>query len=138
MTQGKGWMDFEQQVDVTASLALSKALSADLIRAVKETKYIANDEGRLEIPFALVGVLPAVTPALDARHIGTLIQRAAIKALQDEVQEKVQEKILDKLLPSKKKVKQKNHASTAPEEQEKKPSLEEQLIQKGLDSLFSR
>ena len=138
MTQGKGWMDFEQQVDVTASLALSKALSADLIRAVKETKYIANDEGRLEIPFALVGVLPAVTPALDARHIGTLIQRAAIKALQDEVQEKVQEKILDKLLPSKKKVKQKNHASTAPEEQEKKPGLEEQLIQKGLDSLFGR
>ena len=148
MTQGKGWMDFEQRVDVTASLALSKALSADIIRAVKEMKYIANDEARLEVPFALAGVLPAVTPALDAHHIGTLIQRAATKALQDKVQEKIQDTILDKLLPAKKKAKQEDRAPQKPagpdqtqpasEDQEKAPGLEELLIQKGLDSLFGR
>ena len=144
MTHATGRMDFDQQVDVTASLALSQALSSDIIRAVKEMKYLADNAGRLEIPVALSGVLPAVTPALDARHIGALIQRAATKALQDTVQEK----ILDKLLPSKKKGKQDDRASqqpagpdqtqTASEEQEKAPGLEELLIQKGLDSLFGR
>ena len=139
-TRAKGWMDFEQQVDATASLTLSQALSSDLIRATKELGYIANAENRVEIPFALAGVFPAVRPTLDAQQIGTLIQRAATRALQDVVQEK----ILDRLRPSKKK--QQDRAAqqadgsdrTAPEQPDKAPSLEEQLHQKGLDALFGR
>ena len=139
-TQAKGWMDFEQQLDATASLTLSQALSSDLMRATKELRYIANAEERVEIPFALAGVFPAVRPALDAQQLGTLIQRAATRALQDVVQEKV----LDRLLPTKKK--QQDRASqqadgsdrTASEQPDTAPSLEEQLLQKGLDALFGR
>jgi len=139
-TRAKGWMDFEQQVDATASLTLSQALSSDLIRATKELGYIANAENRVEIPFALAGVFPAVRPTLNAQQIGTLIQRAATKALQDVVQEK----ILDRLRPAKKK--QQDRAAqqadssdrTASEQPDKAPSLEEQLLQKGLDALFGR
>ncbi len=121
-TQAAGWMDFEQQVDATASLTLSQALSSDLMRATKELRYIANAEDRVEIPFALAGVFPAVRPTLDAQQIGALIQRAATRALQDVVQ--------DKILPPKRKPES--------EEPEKAPSLEQQLLQKGLDTLFGR
>ena len=129
-TQAAGWMDFEQQVDATASLTLSQALSSDLMRATKELRYIANAEDRVEIPFALTGVFPAVRPTLDAQQIGTLIQRAATRALQDVVQDKIQEKVLDKILPPKRKPES--------EEPERAPSLEQQLLQKGLDTLFGR
>ncbi len=139
-TQATGWMDFEQQVEATASLTLSQALSSDLMRATKELRYIANAEDRVEIPFALAGVFPAVRPAPDAKQIATLIQRAATRALQDVVQEK----ILDRLLPAKKK--QQDRAAQQPddsdrttsEQPDKAPGLEEQLIQKGLDALFGR
>ncbi len=129
-TQAAGWMDFEQQVDATASLTLSQALSSDLMRATKELRYIANAEDRVEIPFALAGVFPAVRPTLDAQQIGTLIQRAATRALQDVVQDKIQEKVLDKILPPKRKPES--------EEPERAPSLEQQLLRKGLDTLFGR
>ena len=139
MTQGTGWMDFEQQLNLNASLALSKALSTDMIQDVKELKYISNEDGRVEVPFSLLGVIPGVTPAPDAAFIGNLIQRAATKA----IQENVQEKILDKLLPSKKQEaspesSDTTQAQTAPQEPEDTPRLEEQLLQKGLDSLFGR
>ena len=125
-TQAQGWMDFAQQVDATASLTLSHALSSDLMRVTKELRYIANAEDRVEIPFALAGVFPGVRPTLDARQIGRLLRRAATRALQDAVQEK----ILDKMLPSKRR--------PPSEEPETPPSPEEQLLQKGLDALFGR
>ncbi len=139
-TRAKGWMDFAQQVDATASLTLSQTLSSDLMRVTKELRYIANAEDRVEIPFALAGVFPAVRPTLDAQQIGTLIQRAATRAVHDVVQEK----ILDRLLPAKSK--QQDRASpqadssdrTASEQPDTAPSLEEQLLQKGLDALFGR
>ena len=139
-TRAKGWMDFEQQVDATASLTLSQALSSDLMRVTKELRYIANAEDRVDIPFALAGVFPAVRPTLDAQQIGTLIQRAAARALQDVVQEK----ILDTLRPSKKKRQDRaaqqadGSDSSVSEQPDKAPSPEQQLLQKGLDALFGR
>lgn len=139
-TQAEGWMDFEQQVDATASLTLSQTLSSDLMRVTKELRYIANAEDRVEIPFALAGVFPTVRPTLDAQQIGTLIQRATTRALQDVVQEK----ILDTLRPAKKS--QQDRAAQQPdgsdrttsEQPDEAPGLEEQLLQKGLDTLFGR
>ncbi len=129
-TQAAGWMDFEQQVEATASLTLSQPLSADLMRVTKELRYIADAENRVEIPFALAGVFPAVRPTLDARQLGALIQRAATRALQDVVQEK----ILDRLRPAEEPPADRSDRTPA----EQPPSLEEQLLQKGLDALFGR
>ena len=134
MMQGTGWMDFDQQVDLSATLALSKVLSADIIKDVKKIRYVANEEGRLELPFALRGIMPGVTPAPDAAYLGTLLQRAVTNALQ--------ERLLDKLLPTKKEdspqQKDSGAGQTGEASQEKEKSLEEQLLQKGLDSLFGR
>ncbi len=139
-TQATGWVDFTQQVDATASLTLSQPLSSDLMRVAKELRYIADAENRVEIPFALAGIFPAVRPTLDAQQVGTLIQRAATRALQDVVQEE----ILDRLLPARRKqqdraTQQANGADrTASEQPDKAPRLEEQLLQRGLDALFGR
>ena len=134
MMQGTGWLDFDQHVDLKATISLSKTLSADIIKGTKEIKYIANEEDRLELPFTLRGIMPGVTPTPDVAYLGTLLQRAATNALQ--------ERLLDKFLPTKREDTQQQKASgvgqTGEASQEKKPSLQEQLIQKGLDSLFGR
>jgi uncharacterized protein involved in outer membrane biogenesis len=52
-TQGKGWFAFDHTVDFRALLLLSQQLFQDIISRAKETKNLANDQGRLEVPFNL-------------------------------------------------------------------------------------
>ena len=123
LAQGAGSMDFDQKVDLDASLTLSKDLSADLIRTVKELRHIAARDGRIEIPFALTGVAPNLRPAPDAAHIGRLLQRAATGVLKEEV--------LNKLLRPK-------ESRESDEDADRKPDLGDQLLRQGLDALFGR
>ena len=123
LAQGAGSMDFDQKVDLDASLTLSKDLSADLIHTVKELRYIAAGDGRIEIPFVLTGVAPNLRPAPDAAHIGRLLQRAATGVLKEEV--------MDKLLRPK-------QPRESDEDADRKPDLGDQLLRQGLDALFGR
>lgn len=123
LTRGAGTIDFDQKVDLDASLTLSEDLSADLIRIVKELRYIAAGDGRIEIPFALTGVAPNLHPAPDAAHLGLLLQRAATKVLG--------EKVLDKVLKPKK-------PRESGQDDDRKPDLGDQLLRRGLDALFGR
>ena len=122
LTRGAGTVDFDQKVDLDASLTLSEDLSADLIRIVKELRYIAAGDGRIEIPFALTGVAPNLRPAPDAALLGRLLQRAATRVLG--------EKVLDKVLKPKK-------PRESGQDADRKPDLGDQLRQ-GLDALFGR
>lgn len=122
LTRGAGTIDFDQKVDLDASLTLSEDLSADLIRIVKELRYIAAGDGRIEIPFALTGVAPNLRPAPDAAHLGRLLQRAATRVLG--------EKVLDKVLKPKK-------PGESGQDDDRKPDLGDQL-RRGLDALFGR
>ena len=123
LTRGAGTVDFDQQVDLDASLTLSKDLSADLIGTVKELRYIAARDGRIEIPFALTGVAPNLHPAPNAEHLGRLLQRAATRVLG--------EKVLDRVLKPKK-------PRESGEDADRNPDLGDQLLRQGLDALFGR
>ncbi len=123
LTRGAGTIDFDQKVDLDASLTLSEDLSADLIRIVEELRYIAAGDGRIEIPFALTGVAPNLHPAPDAAHLGRLLQRAATRVLG--------EKVLDKVLKPKK-------PRESGQDADRKPDLGDQLLRRGLDALFGR
>ena len=123
LTRGTGTVDFDQQVDLDASLTLSKDLSADLIGTVKELRYIAARDGRIEIPFALTGVAPNLHPAPNAAHLGRLLQRAATRVLG--------EKVLDRVLKPKK-------SRESGEDADRNPDLGDQLLRQGLDALFGR
>ncbi|MGE0825877.1 MAG: AsmA-like C-terminal region-containing protein [Candidatus Binatia bacterium] len=135
--QGRGWVDFDQRLDLRAQLILSQKLSADIADDVKAAKYIVNEQERVELPFALVGVLPKVSSQPDLAYVGNLLQRAALRRGAEELEKRV----LKKLLPSSRQPSPTEddgdaEPSTAEKPRQKDPA--EQLLRKGLDKLFGR
>jgi hypothetical protein len=76
--RGRGWFSFENQVDFTATLVASQALSTEVIGEVAPTKFLANPAGRLEIPFRFAGVLPKVRPQPDASVLARVVEGALV------------------------------------------------------------
>ncbi len=78
-TQGKGWFAFDQTVDFRAMLLLSEKLSQDIMSRARETKGLANNEGRLAIPFDLSGKLPGAKPKPDVGYIAQALGKGALQ-----------------------------------------------------------
>ncbi|MGH7819743.1 MAG: AsmA-like C-terminal region-containing protein, partial [Candidatus Binatia bacterium] len=76
--RGEGTFALENQLDFTATLVASKPLTDDIVDDVKEAKYIANEEGRLAIPFRATGSLPNVKPRPDTDYLARAVARAAV------------------------------------------------------------
>lgn len=95
---GQGSIGFDNTVDLKVTMKLSPALSKDLIADVREAKYLANTQGLIEVPFVLSGTLPKVTPGIDSKFIGEVIQRALLQKGGDTIQKK----LLDGLFGGKK------------------------------------
>ena len=117
---GKGTFSLDNQLDFVARLIASKELSDDVISDVREVKYLANEQGKIEIPFRLTGSLPSVRVKPDSEFITKALTRAAVgKGL-----EKLFGK--DKALPP----------GVTPTPDTKHP--ERELLKKGLEGLFGR
>jgi uncharacterized protein involved in outer membrane biogenesis len=118
---GKGTYSLlDNQLDFTATLIASRELSEDVIADVREVKYLANEQGKIEIPFRLTGALPHVKPKPDGEFIARALSRAVVgKGL-----EKIFGK--DKPLPP----------GVTPTPDLKHP--ERELLKKGLEGLFGR
>lgn len=126
--QGTGWVDFDRRIDFRSSLLFSPPLSADLSRAVREAKYLFNEQNQFEMPFTLSGTLPKVKPRPDAQYLSRLIQRGMAR--------KGVEELKKRFFGSK----GANPSEEAPAEGQKKrdkPTREE-LIRKGIEGLFGR
>lgn len=140
--QGKGWFSFDRTLDFRALLIMSQQLSDDIVEDVKQAKYIVNEQGRLEIPFALSGTLPGVKPKPDVAYVGQLIQRAALRKGTEEIQKRV----LDKLLPRRERPPVDEEPGEPPQQAEGEPAepeqpkknLKEELLRKGLEGLLGR
>ncbi|MGH7845069.1 MAG: AsmA family protein, partial [Candidatus Binatia bacterium] len=76
-SRGKGWFAFDQTVDLRGQLLLSQAFSQDIISRARETKGLANDQGRIEIPFTMSGRLPGAKPKPDLGYIAHGLQKGA-------------------------------------------------------------
>ena len=76
--RGRGWFSFENQVDFTATLVASEALSREAIGEVSLVKHLANSAGRVEIPFRFAGTLPNVRPQPDTSALARAAQGALI------------------------------------------------------------
>jgi uncharacterized protein involved in outer membrane biogenesis len=117
---GKGSYALDNQLDFGATLIASRELSDDVIADVRETKYLANDQGKIEIPFRLTGALPRVKAKPDSEFIMRALSRAVLgKGL---------EKIFGKDKPS--------TPGVTPTPDLKHP--ERDLLRKGLEGLFHR
>lgn len=78
-TQAKGWFAFDRTVDFRAVLLLSERLSQDIIRGAREIKGLANQQGRIELPFTLSGKLPGAKPKPDIGYIARGLQKGAVE-----------------------------------------------------------
>ena len=117
---GKGTYSLDNELDFNATLVASKELSDDVIADVREAKYIADAQGRIEIPFRLTGALPHVKPKPDTEFIARALGRAVVG------------KGLDKLFGKQKPL----PPGVTPTPDLKHP--ERELLKKGLEGLFGR
>jgi hypothetical protein len=115
--RGKGFVTFAQDIDLTATLYASAALTADVIGMLREAHVLTDATGRLGIPFRFAGRLPNVRPKPDVEFIGRVLQ----KALVDEG--------LGRLLGG---------GGGKPSGPKKRSRGDDDLLQKGLDKLFKR
>jgi hypothetical protein len=75
---GKGTFALDNEIDLTATLVASKQLSDAIVADVREVKYLENDQGKVEIPFRLTGVLPQVKPKPDIESLTRSLSRAVV------------------------------------------------------------
>jgi AsmA protein len=125
-SEGKGWFAFDRTVDFRGLFLVSQPFSADIIRRAKEAKGLANDQGRIEIPFTLSGKLPGAKPKPDVNYIARAFEKGFVENL------------------FRKKPSKGDSASSAPSEgspsepTEKKKSNTEEQILRGLKKFFGR
>ena len=129
LVQGEGWVDFTRKVDFRSTLSFSQRLSADLSQSARETKYLLNDQGQLEVPFVLSGRMPNVKPKPDTRYLGQLVQRGFMRKGADDLQKRF-------LGGGKDAAEQQNETSDS--DKKKKKSSTEDKIRRGLEGFFKR
>ena len=129
VVQGNGWADFDRKVDFRATLTFSQRLSADLSQSAREMKYLLNNQGQLEVPFALTGKLPNVKPRPDTRYLGQMVQRGFLRKGTEELQNRF-------LGGSKDSAPQNDQTQSDPNK--KKKTSTEDMIRRGLEGLFKR
>jgi uncharacterized protein involved in outer membrane biogenesis len=135
VARGQGWVGLDQSLDMRTVVLLSRELSTDLIADVKGLKYLTNKEGRLEIPVALTGTLPRVTPQPDLNYVSRQLQRRLV----GEGIEEVTKGLKKPTSPPAQQPPPSGQGSTPPASPAKPPEKtpEEELL-KGLKDLFRK
>ena len=128
VVEGNGWADFDRKLDFRASLSFSQRLSADLSQSAREIKYLLNNQGQLEVPFALTGRMPNVKPKPDTRYLGQLVQRGFLRKGSEELQ--------NRFLGGGKDSAAQTEEPT--DSKKKKKSSTEDMIRRGLEGFFKR
>ena len=128
VVEGNGWADFDRKLDFRATLSFSQRLSADLSQSAREIKYLLNNQGQLEVPFALTGRMPNVKPKPDTRYLGQLVQRGFLRKGSEELQ--------NRFLGGGKDSAAQTEEPT--DSKKKKKSSTEDMIRRGLEGFFKR
>lgn len=142
VAHSEGSLDFDGNIDATGSLIVSPEVTRQIIRDVSEIRHLTDASDSLVVPFYVSGQIPTLKPRADVSQMGKILKQALIKL----AEEGIRKRILDGLRPTKD-AKEKSEAmpktpssgssaeaATTPGE----PTLEELLVEKGLDLLFGR
>jgi hypothetical protein len=97
--------------------------------AAREAKYFFNNQAQLEIPMTLNGRLPNVKPKPDLRYLGQVAQRGFLGKGVEELQSRYL---------GRNEAKARDENGRAADGKQKKRSSTEDLIRKGLKSLFNQ
>lgn len=129
LVKGDGSIGLDKGIDVNGQLKMSEKISNDLIANADFIKYLRNDNNEIIIPFDLKGLLPNVSAKPDLTFVANKLKGAAIDRGRDELQKRV----IDKIIP---KTTSPDTESEGGDQQTKPKSIEEDLIQKGLDKVL--
>ena len=113
---GSGTYTFDQQLDFNATFIASKQLTDDIVTDVREARFLADQQGRLEIPFVFTGTLHDLQVRPNLTFVAKVLQHALVQT--------GIEKLFGDTTPGKT-----PGTSTSPEKD---------LLQKGLDGLFGQ
>jgi hypothetical protein len=72
---GRGSVGLDGTLDMTAVLQAGPALTADVLATAKDARWLANDQGLLEIPLHLGGRLTRIRPQPDPEFVASLLGR---------------------------------------------------------------
>jgi len=79
--EGKGRYSLDNHLDMSTVMAMSPALSEDLVRAAKPMHYLRSADGNVEFPVKLVGPIPDIKAVPDVGHIAKAASRQAVGSL---------------------------------------------------------
>ncbi len=79
LIEAKGWIGLDSSMRWDATLALSPPLSQELMQKHKNVRYLVDSQGRLGVPFRLVGNLPRIQPKPDIKLLAEMIQRGLLQ-----------------------------------------------------------
>jgi AsmA protein len=77
--RAKGWYAFDRRTDMQGPFLFSARLSRDIISRAKEIRGLANEQGRIVIPYTLSGRLPEAKPRPDLGYIARAMQKGALE-----------------------------------------------------------
>jgi AsmA protein len=129
-TQGKGWLAFDRKVDFRALLFFSQRLSQDIISKAREAKGLANEQGRIEMPFTLSGKLPGAKPKPDMSYIARAMQKGFIERGMESFTRKKSGKRGSETSSA-------DGETSSDSKRKKKPNPQEELF-RGLEQLFGK
>ena len=72
---GRGSIGLDGTLDMTAVLLAGPELTADVLATAKQARWVANDQGLLEIPLHLGGRLTRIRPQPDPDFVASLLGR---------------------------------------------------------------
>jgi hypothetical protein len=119
--QGAGRVGFDGSLNGQAILLIDPDLSNAFIRSIEELRYLANAEGRLQIPLVILGLLPHVQVYPDVQQVAALLAASKTREVVGSFLEK---KLLKKEAST-------SEPQTAPQE---KPSLFGELLQQAFQA----
>ncbi len=85
IVRAAGSVDFDRNIDMTGTLAMSKGFTQDVVADVKEAKYLTDEQGQLAVPFRMRGQLGRARPEPDTAYLLARLSQAiapgAVKGL---------------------------------------------------------
>jgi uncharacterized protein involved in outer membrane biogenesis len=71
-----GWIGFNREMDLTGTLAMSKAFTRDVVADVKQARYLVDEHEQLAIPFRLRGTIGTARPEPDIAYLVARLSQA--------------------------------------------------------------
>ncbi len=136
LMRGKGTLNVDRQIDMEARIFIPEDLTASMIEAVEELKYLMDDSGRIVIPLKVLGEVnePRFFPDLNYLSEKTFKERGRQEL--NKLLDKVFEKDTEEQPPSGEEAQESKTQDGSSRPQDEEASPERELIDGVLDAIF--